>query len=68
MNVQYEVNGLVSFRETRDASHMPVPHSHNEIEVLLIEKGGEPGSWAGKRSRSSRGGSSFFGRFARTNC
>jgi AraC-like DNA-binding protein len=43
MNVQYEVNGLVSFRETREASHMPLPHSHNEIEVLLIEKGG--GTW-----------------------
>jgi AraC-like DNA-binding protein len=43
LNVQYEVNGLVSFRETREASHMPVPHSHNEIEILLIEQGG--GTW-----------------------
>lgn len=43
MDVHYEVNGLVSFRETRKSSAMPYPHSHNEIEVLLIEKGG--GTW-----------------------
>jgi AraC-like DNA-binding protein len=39
----YEVNGLVTFREAREGSAMPAPHSHNEIEVLLIERGG--GTW-----------------------
>jgi AraC-like DNA-binding protein len=43
MKFHYEVNGLVTFREARDGSVMPAPHSHNEIEVLLIERGG--GTW-----------------------
>jgi len=43
MDVHYEVNGLVSFRESREATKMPSPHSHNEIEILLIEQGG--GTW-----------------------
>jgi AraC family transcriptional regulator, melibiose operon regulatory protein len=48
MDAHYEVNGLVSFRETREATSMPVPHSHNEIEMLLIERGGGTWSMGGK--------------------
>jgi AraC family transcriptional regulator, melibiose operon regulatory protein len=48
MDVHYEVNGLVSFRESREGSAMPVPHSHNEIEILLIERGGGTWSMGGK--------------------
>jgi len=43
MKFHYEVNGLVTFKESRDGSTMPAPHSHNEIELLLIERGG--GTW-----------------------
>jgi AraC-like DNA-binding protein len=43
MKFHYEVNGLVTSRETRDGNIMPAPHSHNEIELLLIERGG--GTW-----------------------
>lgn len=39
LEIQYEVNGLRSLRETRDGSAQPRPHSHNEIEVLLLETG-----------------------------
>jgi len=49
MDVHYEVNGLVSFRETREATSMPSPHSHNEIEILLIEQGGGTWSLGGKK-------------------
>lgn len=41
--VQFEVNGLVSFREVCKGTSLPQPHSHNEIEILLIEKGW--GTW-----------------------
>lgn len=41
--VQYEVNGLRSLFETRQGQAQPRPHSHNEIEVMLIEKG--EGTW-----------------------
>jgi AraC-like DNA-binding protein len=37
--VQYEVNGLRSLYETRQGEPQQRPHSHNEIEVMLIEKG-----------------------------
>jgi AraC-like DNA-binding protein len=37
--IQYEVNGLSSMHEVRDGTAQPRPHSHNEIEVLLIEQG-----------------------------
>ena len=37
--VQYEVNGLRSHCETRLGIGQDRPHSHNEIEILLIEKG-----------------------------
>ena len=43
VDVQYEVNGLRILRETRDATAQPMPHSHNEIEILLLERGW--GSW-----------------------
>ena len=43
VDVQYEVNGLRILRETRDATAQPMPHSHNEIELLLLERGW--GSW-----------------------
>ncbi len=43
MEIQYEVNGLGSLRETRNATTQPRPHSHNEIEVMLIEQG--MGTW-----------------------
>ena len=43
VDVQYEVNGLRILRETRDSTSQPMPHSHNEIEILLLERGG--GSW-----------------------
>lgn len=39
LEIQYEVNGLSSLRETRDGTAQPRPHSHNEIEVMLIEQG-----------------------------
>jgi AraC-like DNA-binding protein len=41
--IQYEANGLLSFREERDGTAQPMPHSHNEIEILLIERG--QGTW-----------------------
>jgi AraC-like DNA-binding protein len=41
--IQYEANGLLSSREVRQATSQPMPHSHNEIEVLLLEKG--QGTW-----------------------
>lgn len=41
--IQYEANGLVSSREVRDATSQPLPHSHNEIELLLLEQGA--GTW-----------------------
>ena len=37
--VQYEVNGLRGMREVRLGTVQPRPHSHNEVEILLIEKG-----------------------------
>jgi AraC-like DNA-binding protein len=43
MQIQYEANGLVSLREIRDATSQPLPHSHNEIEILLLERG--LGTW-----------------------
>jgi AraC-like DNA-binding protein len=43
VDIQYEVNGLDSLREIRDATGQPMPHSHNEIEVLLLERGS--GNW-----------------------
>lgn len=43
VEIQYESNGLVSLREIRDATSQPLPHSHNEIEILLLEKG--IGTW-----------------------
>ena len=43
VDVQYEVNGLRILRETRDSTAQPMPHSHNEIELLLLERGS--GSW-----------------------
>jgi len=43
IDVQYEVNGLESLREFRDATGQPRPHSHNEVEILLIEQGS--GTW-----------------------
>lgn len=43
IDVQYEVNGLVSSREVREASGQPKPHSHNEVELLLLERGS--GTW-----------------------
>ncbi len=43
VDVQTEVNGLRMLRETRDATAQPMPHSHNEIELLLLERGW--GSW-----------------------
>jgi AraC family transcriptional regulator, melibiose operon regulatory protein len=43
VDVQYEVNGLRILRETRDSTSQPMPHSHNEIEILLLERGS--GSW-----------------------
>jgi AraC-like DNA-binding protein len=43
LDIQYEVNGLQSLREIRDATTQPMAHSHNEIEVLLLERGA--GTW-----------------------
>ena len=43
LDIQYEVNGLQSLREIRDATSQPMAHSHNEIEVLLLERGS--GTW-----------------------
>jgi AraC-like DNA-binding protein len=43
VEIQYEVNGLDSLREIRDSTGQPMPHSHNEIEVLLLERGS--GTW-----------------------
>jgi AraC-like DNA-binding protein len=37
--VQYEVNGLRGMREVRSGTVQERPHSHNEVELLLIEKG-----------------------------
>ena len=37
--VQYEVNGLRGLRESRPGTVQERPHSHNEIEVMLIERG-----------------------------
>ena len=42
-DVHYETNGLRSLREVRDRTAQTQPHSHNEIEVLLLEKGA--GTW-----------------------
>jgi AraC-like DNA-binding protein len=39
LEIHYEVNGLTSMRETRVSTSQPRPHSHNEIEVMLLEKG-----------------------------
>ena len=39
VEIQYEVNGLSSMREVRDGSVQARPHSHNEIEMLLLESG-----------------------------
>ena len=39
LEIQYEVNGLTSMRETRVHTSQPRPHSHNEIEVMLLEQG-----------------------------
>jgi AraC family transcriptional regulator, melibiose operon regulatory protein len=41
--VKYEANGLLSMREERPSTVQPAPHSHNEIEMLLIERG--QGQW-----------------------
>jgi AraC-like DNA-binding protein len=41
--VKYEANGLSSMKETRPGTFQERPHSHNEIEVLLIERG--QGTW-----------------------
>ena len=43
IDIQYEANGLESLREVRDATGQAMPHSHNEIEVLLLEEGA--GTW-----------------------
>lgn len=43
IEVHYEVNGLGLLRELRDGTGQARPHSHNEIEVLFMEKGG--GVW-----------------------
>ncbi|HTB23376.1 MAG TPA: helix-turn-helix domain-containing protein [bacterium] len=37
--VKYEANGLSSMKETRPGTFQQSPHSHNEIEILLIERG-----------------------------
>ena len=37
--VQYEVNGLRGMREVRPGTVQARPHSHNEVELMLIEKG-----------------------------
>src|SRR3954468_8776972 len=39
MEVQYETNGMDSLREVREATAQPRPHSHNEIEIMLLESG-----------------------------
>jgi AraC-like DNA-binding protein len=39
LEIQYEVNGLSSQREIRDGTAQSRPHSHNEIEVMLLEQG-----------------------------
>lgn len=39
VEIQYEVNGLSSMKEERDGTAQPRPHSHNEIEVMLLEQG-----------------------------
>ncbi|HTA17382.1 MAG TPA: helix-turn-helix domain-containing protein, partial [bacterium] len=41
--VKYEANGLSSMKETRPGTFQERPHSHNEIEILLIERG--QGTW-----------------------
>jgi AraC-like DNA-binding protein len=41
--IQYEANGLICSREIRNGTSQPMPHSHNEIEVLLLESG--QGTW-----------------------
>lgn len=60
MDVHNEVNGLVSFREIREATGMPVPHAHNEIEILLIERGGGTWSMDGKKVSFGPGRLIFF--------
>jgi len=41
--IRFETNGLQSTREFRDGTDQDRPHSHNEIEILLIEQGS--GTW-----------------------
>ena len=42
-DIQYEVNGLRSLKEFRPGTFQARPHSHNEVELVLIEKG--YGTW-----------------------
>ncbi len=42
-DVQYEINGLRLIHEVRDETSQPISHSHNEIELLLLEDGW--GTW-----------------------